>query len=374
MKKTLLAASLFAGFFGTAQAQTSVTLYGVIDTGIEAENIRLPSGTSFNTAALSNGGMYGNRWGMKGKEDLGSGNQLFFDLESGFDLTSGSSLQSSRLFGRDAVIGLENPAWGMIRAGRSNTISTDMFQDAPGDPTFGAFGVFNLGSIATSLNTYRTDNQIGYMSPTFSGIQFGAGYSFNVSNANTATYGVGEPMNDRAQGFDAAATYTNGPLYAGIFYGQTNPYATSGSVRQFVANASYDFTVVRVYGAYVRGWNGLSGQGMTPAIGTSASSGSGIKLPSGYYKGMDQSAFMLGVSAPVGEADTVYATYQHQTLAGGGAYFDGRGAAQNIFSVGSIYRLSKQTKLYGTIGYVDGLGNISGQKETAAMVGVHHLF
>ena len=91
---------------------------------------------------------------------------------------------------------------------------------------------------------------------------------------------------------------------------------------------------------------------------------------------MKQSAFMIGVSAPIGTATSIFATYQHQTLGGGAksGWANGNGSAQNTFAVGSTYNLSKRTNLYGVIGYVNGLGNISGQKETAAVVGMRHQF
>jgi len=414
MKKTLLAAALFAGFAGfagAAQAETQVTLYGILDTGVEFNNIKTasnntqgPNGSnlpSYSTVGLDSGNQSGSRWGMKGTEDLGGGTQVTFVLESGFQVTRGVSNQGSRLFGRRAFLGLQNASWGMVRVGRGPTISTDMFQGGDADPFGYAFGPFQLGEISTATNTYRTDNQVGYMSPVFAGFQVGAGYSFNVDNGastpggtSISSYGVNEPMNQRQQGFDLAGTYTNGPLFLGVTYGQTNSMSAlssnglSGHIRQITLDGSYDFQVLRVYGAYVRGWNGLVGgpSGISTGDGSysintqpskNATAYSGF-TPTGnyYYSGMKQSAFMLGVSAPIGSATRIFATYQHQTLGGGAksGWANGKGSAQNTFAVGSTYSLSKRTNLYGVIGYVDGLGNISGQKETAAVVGMRHQF
>lgn len=387
MKKTLLAAALFAGFAGfagAAQAETQVTLYGILDTGIEFNNVKNASGLSYSTVGLDSGNQSGSRWGMKGTEDLGGGTQATFQIESGFQVTNGYSNQGQRLFGRRAFLGLQNPSWGMFRVGRGPTIATDMFQSANSDPFAYGWGPFQLGNISTATNTYRTDNQVGYMSPVFAGFQVGAGYSFNVNNSNVypgatanGTYGVGEPMGKRAQGFDVTGTYTNGPLFLGVTYDQTNPYAISsastGNVRQVTVDGSYNFQVLTVYAAYVRGWNGLTGAPSGQSLGdggysalTDATGGNA------YISGLKQNAFMLGASLPIGSATNLFASWTHQTL--GGKNNTWQGTAQNTFGVGATYNLSKRTNVYAVVGYVDGLGNVYGQKETAGVVGMRHQF
>ena len=379
MKKTLLAAALFAGFAGfagAAQAETQVTLYGILDTGIQVANVKNSNGTSYTTAGFANGVESGPRWGMKGTEDLGGGTQVTFQLESGYQVSNGKSNQGGRLFGRRAFLGLQNASWGMVRAGRGPTISTDMFQGANSDPFAYGFGPFNLGNVATSINTYRTDNQISYMSPVFAGFQVGAGYSFNVDDVSNTAYGVGKSMSTSIPGIDVAATYTNGPLFAGLTYGQTE-IRGKGAIRQVVLDASYDFQVVRVYGAYVRGWNGLVG-GTSLGTADGSAVASTILTPAGnsYASGLKQNAFMLGVSAPIGTATSLFATYQHQTLSGAGAntLLATARSAQNTFALGAQYKLSKRTDVYAAVGYVDGFGNVQGQKETAGVVGMRHQF
>ncbi|MGN6581044.1 MAG: porin [Bordetella sp.] len=377
MKKTLLAAALFAGFAGfagAAQAETQVTLYGILDTGIQFANVKTTGskGVSYSSVGTANGIQSGPRWGMKGTEDLGGGTQATFQLESGFQVTNGKSNQGSRLFGRRAFLGLQNASWGMVRAGRGPTISTDMQQSGASDPFGYSFGPLNLGNVATSINTYRTDNEIGYMSPVFAGFQVGGSYSFNV---NDNGYSAGNPMgSSTTPGFDLTTTYTNGPLFAGLTYAQTEIHG-SGSIRQLVADASYDFQVVRVYGAYIRGWNGLVGGASVGTI--DGSSISAFTAPNGnqYYNGMKQNAFMLGVSAPVGTATTLFATFQHQTLGGSQTSgYTSNGSAQNVYGIGAQYNLSKRTNVYAGLGYVNGAGNVDGQKETIGVVGMRHQF
>ncbi|MFY1850008.1 porin, partial [Achromobacter dolens] len=119
MKKTLLAAALLAGFAGVAQAETSVTLYGIIDTGIGYNKIS-GAGDAKNGSRIGmiNGVQNGSRWGLRGSEDLGDGLRAVFQLESGFDSGNGKSAQNGRLFGRQATVGLASDSWGQLDFGR----------------------------------------------------------------------------------------------------------------------------------------------------------------------------------------------------------------------------------------------------------------
>lgn len=94
MKKTLLAAALLAGFAGVAQAETSVTLYGIIDTGIGYNKISGAGKNNGSRVGMINGVQNGSRWGLRGTEDLGDGLQAVFQLESGFDSGNGSRVKA----------------------------------------------------------------------------------------------------------------------------------------------------------------------------------------------------------------------------------------------------------------------------------------
>src|SRR5690606_2380820 len=94
MKKTLLAAALLAGFAtaGVAQAETSVTLYGILDTGYGYSQFkydRADISQKVTNSGLRSGTFNGNRWGLKGSEDLGDGLRAIFQLEAGFDIGNG---------------------------------------------------------------------------------------------------------------------------------------------------------------------------------------------------------------------------------------------------------------------------------------------
>src|SRR5690606_1129817 len=130
MKKTLLAAALLAGFAGAAHAQSSVTLYGIVDVGVGGNKLHdSAAGGDDARYGLMSGVQSGSRWGLRGSEDLGNGLRANFQLESGFDVANGRQgpgSQEGRLFGRQAWGGLSG-AWGEVRAGRQVTVAAGYF-------------------------------------------------------------------------------------------------------------------------------------------------------------------------------------------------------------------------------------------------------
>ena len=105
MKRHAIALGVLGLFSGWAQAQSSVTLYGVVDLAVE----RVKGATSL--VRLTSGQQQGSRWGLRGVEDLGGGLKASFVLESGFNADAGTSGQGGRLFGRQAFLGLGGD-WG----------------------------------------------------------------------------------------------------------------------------------------------------------------------------------------------------------------------------------------------------------------------
>src|ERR1700742_4459947 len=102
MKKISLAILLMAGGSGTAMAQSSVTLYGIVDEGIMFNN-NARTGQQY---ALVSGSESGSRWGLRGTEDLGGGLSTIFVLEGGFNSSTGALGQNGDIFGRQAYVGL----------------------------------------------------------------------------------------------------------------------------------------------------------------------------------------------------------------------------------------------------------------------------
>ena len=104
MNKQLIAAPLLLSLAGIASAQSSVTLYGIVDAGVtyrSNERVGSPGAyTGHSDVGLTTGNLSGSRWGIKGSEDLGGGMRALFVLENGFDITNGTSGQGGRQFGR----------------------------------------------------------------------------------------------------------------------------------------------------------------------------------------------------------------------------------------------------------------------------------
>jgi len=125
-------------------AQNSVTLYGIVDDSITYQSSQTSLGS--NKGGRSNvkmlpGVWAGSRFGLKGAEDLGGGNKAIFQLESGFNSATGGQQFTNAMFGRQAWVGLTNPAYGTFTAGRQYTSYYTLL--SPYSPTTwltGAFG------------------------------------------------------------------------------------------------------------------------------------------------------------------------------------------------------------------------------------------
>ena len=119
MNKKLVALAVSAVAAGAASAQTAnVTLYGVLDTYLASERVSAQGTTpSVSVTVLNAGGLSGSRWGLRGSESLGGGMNAIFNLENGFDSSTGGLNQGGRLFGRRAFVGL-NGGFGQVQVGR----------------------------------------------------------------------------------------------------------------------------------------------------------------------------------------------------------------------------------------------------------------
>src|SRR5690625_72269 len=227
MKKTLLAAALIVGFAGVAQAETSVTLHVVVDGGIGYQRVK---GTDENgnsakatRTGLLSGVQRGNRWGLRGSEDLGNGLRAIFQLESGFDINTGHSQQSGRLFGREAHFGLAGDSWGQLTFGRQTTVSSQYIPGI-GSPFGASFMQANFGATFSSVNTTRYDDMIQYKAPSFAGFQAGLGYSFNTNGTQVGTLkSGGQKVKLDNKAWTAALRYANGPIAVGLSYDQLKP-------------------------------------------------------------------------------------------------------------------------------------------------------
>jgi len=216
MKHQILFAATLAALGTTAaHAQSSVTLYGLLDAGVSyTNNVRVGNNQGSSNVALSSGMMQSNRWGLRGAEDLGGGLKAVFVLENGFTLGNGKLGQGGREFGRNAYVGLSSNALGTVTVGRQNEFMYDYVGHLSFDDFNGVGGnVFaHVMDNDNTIGTFRVNNAVKYQSPTYNGLTFGALYGFSNQAGGFA--------NNRAYSF--GATYDNGPIKAALGYTQVN--------------------------------------------------------------------------------------------------------------------------------------------------------
>lgn len=260
MKKSLLALAALGAFAGTAQAQSSVTLYGVVDANIEyVSNMSstLPGTPGFpsrgeNKFGVTSGGLSGSRWGLRGVEDLGGGMKALFVLENGFGVDDGRLQQGGRLFGRQAYLGLESNQVGRITFGRQYTTMFDAFANF--SPT--GYATQYEPIVAQLGLNFRSDNTVKYTGK-FGGVTAIAHWSFGNGVA-----GGGEVPGQfrRDTGYGAALAYAAGPFGATVAYDQYNPTipatgGDTGTFRKIGAAASYAFGPAKLMAGYRWGQN-----------------------------------------------------------------------------------------------------------------------
>nr|WP_063977936.1 porin [Caballeronia udeis] len=211
-----------------AYAQSSVTLYGLIDVGVNyINNVR-----GHYNIALTSGVVQGSRWGLKGREDLGGGLSAIFTLENGFDVTNGTLGQGGALFGRQAYAGFSSERFGTITLGRQYDLLTDFI--AP-------LSILTETGIGAPLDndntdhTIRLNNTVKYTSADYGGLKFSGLYAFSNSPSSDAA-GTGFAAN-RAWNFGAA--YMHGPINLAVAYSSMNGLGanSTGAITNAPVNA-----------------------------------------------------------------------------------------------------------------------------------------
>ena len=388
MKKSLLTAALVAGFAATgAQAQSTVTLYGILDGGIQFQQFKgtTQAGNSFksNYTGAASGVNSGNRWGLKGSEDLGNGLKAVFTLESGFSIGTGETAQDvrdgePRLFGRQATVGIQSDVWGLIELGRQTNIASKYLAGVA--TPFGIdFGQAGVGSAFSAAGANRYDNMVMYQTPKFAGFQFGLGYSFNANGAGTPDNAAGERQDQRA--WTTGLSYANGPLAAALTYDQLKnkdgnvANESAVSAKAWALAVSYDFEVAKVYAAGGQTRNGWFA-GNSSLIGADYVDTYDSRLtPFGsrsFNQDFKANSYTLGVSAPFGNS-TVMASWMMVDPSNQGAKNWGTDK-QNVYSLGYTYNLSKRTNLYALASYANGVNFQDDLKATQVVAGLRHRF
>jgi len=402
MKKSLLALAVLGAFAGAAQAQSSVTIYGIVDTGVvytsKAVNAGSPAtGVPASTGSkfgLNSGIVQGSRIGFKGVEDLGGGLNAVFNLEAGFDNDTGNlqgsnNTTASNLFRRKSVVGLAG-GFGSVLVGRQ----TDFADTISAFTSVADFGGVTgaVGHNLDRLQGVRTNNSISYTTNNLGGFTGNLMYGFGETAGQTSA----------GQAFGAGAKYENGPLGLGLNYYQSKQGVTPSDVSLQLASsptaaqtaavaanagntaakvlnvvASYQFGPARVYGNWSRVKQDLNANLPAPAAGTFGTLANSNKAD----------IYELGTAYSLTPSLKLLGSVQHTRADIAGAGSKGKLTQINL---GSDYWLSKRTDLYAFVSrisasniantgvYGDATGNNAtggaDGSQTAVAVGIRHKF
>ncbi|WP_347555724.1 porin [Robbsia sp. KACC 23696] len=236
MKRTGLMAALAvsaATFSGMAQAQSSVTLYGLIDVGLDysSDERTTAGGSGGRSFFLQSGNINPSRWGLRGSEDLGDGLSAIFTLENGFNVGTGQFSNGSDEFGRQAFVGLRSERFGQVTLGRQyDAVSTFVAPMSAAGSFAGnlASHPFDSDNMASST---RMNNAVMLRSADFHGFQFGGGYAFSNTASgfrqnNAFTFG-GQYV---YAGLSVAAAFFQANQPGGLASGNTSGALSSSDV------------------------------------------------------------------------------------------------------------------------------------------------
>ncbi|WP_175955513.1 porin [Burkholderia sp. BCC0405] len=383
MKKSLLALVALSAFAGAAHAQSSVTLYGIIDEGLLFNN----NADGKHLYSMASGVMQGSRFGMRGTEDLGGGLKAIFTLENGFDVNSGKLGQGSLMFGRQAYVGLSSQ-YGTVTLGRQYDSVVDFVGPLEAGDQWGGYIAAHPGDLDNFNNAYRVNNAVKFTSQSYGGFSFGGLYSFGGQAGQFS----------KNQVWSLGAGYNNGPLVLGVGYlnartpnqfgGMFNNGSTSSSVSSPVygayANNANTYQVIGAGGAYTFG---------AATIGATYSN---VK-----FKGFSAGPF-VNQTATFNNGEINFKYQLTPALILGAAYdytqgskIDGNSAAKyHQGSLGVDYFLSKRTDVYAIGVYqhasgnvldsdgdvlkataaINGLAGSSTSNQVAARIGIRHKF
>ncbi|SAK48158.1 porin [Caballeronia ptereochthonis] len=234
MKKTLIAGTALASLAGVAQAQSSVTLYGLIDAGLTYTNSQI-TGTGaggHSNWQMTSGGVQYSRWGLRGAEDLGGGLQAIFTLENGFNLNNGQLSSANRIFNRLAYVGVSSRDFGSLTLGRQTDGMVDFLGPLSLTGTqYGGTHFAHPFDVDNLNDSFQINNSVKYQSPDFAGFKLGALYGFSNQAGGFA--------NNRA--YSVGMSYAWGPLNFGAGYLHLNNAA--GSPAQLNTNGAVTDTL-----------------------------------------------------------------------------------------------------------------------------------
>ena len=333
MKKSLIALAVLATA-GVASAQSSVTLFGIVDATLQ--HVSNSGGT--NVTRLTNSGYNSSRLGFRGTEDLGGGMSASFWLEMGMNNDNGSGGATNTnnqasggtgggglTFNRRSTVSLAG-GWGEVRLGRD--YSPQFWNLTVFDPfgTNGAGTTQTLNSIITGVTAVRASNTIGYFLPGNLGGFYGQVQHYRGENAS------GAATSSDGNGNGLRVGFANGPFNVALAVSKTKYDA--GDVKQNNIGGQWDFGMAKVMAHYSKDTNGT----------------------------LDGKGWLVGALVPVGAGEIRAAYSRYRTdLAGD--------PTSKKLALGYVHNLSKRTALYATYARVKNSGGAAASVAPGAATG-----
>lgn len=313
MKKSLFALAVIGATTTGVSAQSSVTLFGVVDVAVR----QVKNGSAGSETQVASGSNQTSRWGLRGVEDLGGGLKAGFHLESQINADTGTT-DPTRFFGRRSTVSLIG-GFGEVRLGRDYTPTAyNTFSDEFGIVGVASRGIFsygagaNLGSPATTV--LRTDNSIGYFLPSMGGV-------YGHVQMSAAESSVGNKYVGGRIGFKRDA------MDVGMAYGKTDT-GTGLDFKNYNIMFNYNFGIATLYTLYdVKEWSPRKTQDIsigaaipvgtgTIRMGYTLANRSGGTADSGFADGDDSTRLGLGYVHDLSKRTVVYTNYGRVTNKG----------------------------------------------------------
>ena len=383
MQKKLIAVAVLGACVAGSAFAANVDVYGRIDTGLSYVHYdETGLSDAKDTLSLDSGMSSGNRWGLKGSEDLGNGYQVGFVLESGFDADTGA-MSKDGLFNREATLRVSGP-FGSIYAGRMGRIGSDAgsvgFYAGSVSPFGSGWGKM-AGHFAVTANyDSRYNNALAYVSPKVGPVTVYAQYTMGNATENESgddrLFSLGAQADFGALQVLGLVEYLNKKSVAGTTVYDDSQYDDSYTIN---LGGSYDFSVAKVF---------LAGQYFKAApnyAGMKANYASLVKGEKWRYS-FDGFGVNVGATAPIGAGEFLVSAGYGKGDLNYNTQDDKRSADAYIIQVGYTYPFSKRTNLYAGAGYMqtsmeDGISNTDGTysgdkdfKTTQVMFGLLHKF
>jgi predicted porin len=363
----LAGAALLAGAAhaqGTPPAPSNVTLYGLLDVGLEYVDNVGAAGASLRRMPANTGSLP-SRLGFRGSEDLGGGLRAVFTLESGLNLDTGLLGQGGRLFGRQAFAGLSG-SWGTVSVGRQYTMLFWSLQDAD---ILGP-NIYGSGSIDAYIPNARADNSIAWRG-SFGGFTAGATYSLgrdavNAGPSPAGTNCAGESFADSRQCREASLLLKYDTDRWGVAGVVDRIHGGPGAFGGLTTSAATDTR------SMVNGWWKTGG----------------LKLGGGYLQ--RKTGGVAAASSDLYFVGASYALTPALTVDGVVFRLDVRNSPNEATLLGlrGTYSLSRRSALYATVGQIENEGTSAlsvsggqpgsspapGGSQKGITVGMRHVF